>query len=199
MTTKLTLSTLLPAVLAVALLPTDAEASNYPPSYNICGLEDYVTTGPFELIKETVDTYSGHAYLTVAYRGYLRDWYADDEINFWIRLNGNDVFVPAQAGAYDDAYAFFDSGPRGCVLCSPGQQGYVPAPCEGLVYPPYSSGTWVCSEPSTTEAHLFFWAFDEWDDQNAWDIEVAAEANGQWDSNWGNNFYGRFEPRNACW
>jgi hypothetical protein len=182
MTLTMKLSLLVPAVLAAALLPTaEAEASNYPPDYTSCGIEDYVTTGPFELIKETVD-YETHARLTVAYRGYLRDYYADDEINLWIRLNGQDVFVAASSGIYDDAYAFFDSGPRGCAWTTP----------------PNTSGVWVCSDPTPTEEHLFSWAFNGVSDQNAWDIEVAAEANGQWDSNWGTNFYGRFEPRNNC-
>jgi len=196
--TKIALSTLAPAMLAAALIPTAAEASNYPPSYAVCGIEDHIVTGPFELIKETVDPSDGHAYLTVAYDGYLRDWYADDDINLWIRLNGHDVFVPASPGTYDDAYAFFDSGPRDCRWCPPNPPEYLAGGCEGVTLPPYSSGTWVCNEPTATEQHLFYWAFDEWDDQNAWDIEVAAEANGQWDSNWGNNFYGRFEPRNSC-
>ncbi|UQA59328.1 hypothetical protein [Polyangium aurulentum] len=66
--------------------------------------------------------------------------------------------------------------------------------CEGLVYPPYSSGTWVCVQPNATEQHVFHWAFNEQYRQNAWDIYVAAESHGQWDSNWGNNDYGRFEP-----
>lgn len=196
--TKIVRSTLAPALLAAALLPTEAEASNYPPSYPICSVEDHVTTGPFELVRETVDPYNeGHAYLTVAYRGYLRDWYADDEINLWIRLNGNDVFVPASTGTHDDAYAFFDSGPRACVWCVPNMPYYVEA-CDGVTPPPPSSGAWICQEPTATEQHLFFWAFDEWGNQNAWDIEVAAEANGQWDSNWGANFHGRFEPRSSC-
>jgi len=195
---KIALSILAPAVLVAALLPTsEAAASNYPPDYTTCGVDDYYTTGPFELIKETVD-HGTHVRLTVAYRGYLRDWFADDEINFWIRLNGNDVFVPASPGTNDDAYASFDNGPRHCVWCPNGQQGYVPSYCEGITFGPYSSGQWVCSGPSSTEQHLFFWSHDQHGFQNAWDIEVAAEANGYWDSNWGNNFYGRFEPRNSC-
>ncbi|MCX4245002.1 hypothetical protein [Paraliomyxa miuraensis] len=192
-------SILAPALLAAALLPIpQAAASNYPPDYPTCGIDDYVTTGPFELIKETVD-HGTHVRLTVAYRGYLRNWYADDEISLWIRLNGNDVFVPAAAGTHDDAYAFFDNGPRSCVWCANGQQGgYVPSPCEGITFPPYSSGQWVCSDPTPTEQYLFSWSHDQYGNQNAWDIDVAAEANGEWDSNWGNNFYGRFEPRNSC-
>lgn len=179
---KIALSILAPAVLVAALLPTsEAAASNYPPDYTTCGVEDYYTTGPFELIKETVD-HGPHVRLTVAYRGYLRDWFADDEINFWISLNGNDVFVPASAGTHDDAYVLFDSGPRDCVWTTP----------------PNTSGVWVCSDPTPTEEHLFFWAINASGFQNAWDIEVAAEANGYWDSNWGDNFYGRFEPRISC-
>lgn len=185
-------------LLALALPALPAHASNYPPDYPICSVDDFVTTGPFELIKRTVDPYDEHARLTVAYRGYLRDLYADHEINLWVRLNGNDVFVPANAGSHDDAYALFDSGPRACVWCGPNMP-YPSAGCEDVVLPPQSSGVWSCQEPTATEQHLFFWAFDQWGNQNAWDIEVAAEAGGQWDSNWGANYYGRFEPRNSCW
>jgi len=44
---------------------------------------------------------------------------------------------------------------------------------------------------------VFYWAFNEQYRQNAWDIHVAAESHGQWDSNWGNNYYGRFEPEHC--
>jgi len=178
----LALSLLASAALVTALPTTEAVASNYPPSYVSCGTVDSITTGPFELLKHTLSLSGRRARLTVAYRGYLRDWYPDHEINLWIRLNGHDVFVPAQAGTHNDAYVMFDSGPRDCVWTTP----------------PNTSGVWVCNNPTPTEANLFFWAFNEWGGQNAWDIEVAAESHGQWDSNWGSNFHGRFEPRNSC-
>lgn len=76
--------------------------------------------------------------------------------------------------------------------------GRQPLPCDGVVYGEYSSGQWVCQWPTSTEEHMFFWAFDGYGHQNAWDIYVAAEAGGEWDSNWGANFYGRFEPVNSC-
>lgn len=187
------------SLLACATLPvSEAAASNYPPSYPVCSQDDTVTTGPFELIKHTYNPYAGYATLTVAYRGYLRDSYADDEINLWVSLNGNDAFVPASAGSYDDAYVFFDSGPRACVWCARDFEGN-PSVCDDVVYGQYSSGQWLCQDPTTTEEHVFFWAFDEYDAQNAWDVYVAAEANGQWDSNWGANYYGRFEPVNSCY
>jgi hypothetical protein len=185
------------APLALALsLTTAAEASNYPPDYNLCGDRDTLTSGPFEFIRDTVDTYDGHARLTVAYRGQLRNVCADDQINFYVRLNGNDAFLEANPGSNGDAYIFLDSGPRACVFCYPGS--YYSA-CDGISYPYNSGGHWVCSDPTPTEEHLFFWAFNENGDQNAWDIDVAAECNGQWDSNWGSNYAVRFEPRLSCW
>jgi hypothetical protein len=185
----------LAALLLFAATP-QAEASNYPPDYDFCGPSDTVYTGPFELIRDTVDV--DHAKLTVAYDGYLRDDYPDDEINIYLWLNGHDAFLQASPGTYDDAYIFLNSGPRGCVWCSPGGVNQASV-CDGLQYPPYSSGTWACADPSSVEAHIFHWAFGSGGVQNAWDIYVAAESHGHWDSNYGNNFYGRFEPRVSCY
>lgn len=184
------------AALTLLAAPPAAEASNYPPDYDFCGPSDTVYTGPFELIRDTLDVY--HAKLTVAYDGYLRDYYPDNEINIYIWLNGNDAFLPASAGAYDDAYIFLNAGPRGCVWCSPGGVNQ-PSVCDGLQYPQYSSGKYVCADPSSVEQHLFSWAFGAGGVQNAWDIYVAAESHGSWDSNYGSNFYARFEPRVSCY
>jgi hypothetical protein len=182
----------LPLALGLGLAGAEAHASMYPPSYPTCGIVDTVTTGPFELVKKTVD-YSDHAQLTVAYRGYLRQYFPDNQINIYVRLNGNDAFLPASAGTNGDAYIFLDSGPRSCVWCSNGGFNVYPQ-CDGMVYGPYASGAWWCAEPNATEANVFYWAFNEHNRQNAWDIEVAAESHGYWDSNWGNNYDGRFEP-----
>jgi hypothetical protein len=183
---------------ALGLAASDAHASNYPPSYPTCSAVDTVSTGPFELIKRTVDIYDAHAQLTIAYRGYLRSMFPDDEINFHVELNGNSAFLEASAGANDDAYVFLDSGPRNCVWCANG--GFNPSSvCDGLTFPPYSSGTWVCGDMTPTEETLFYWAFNQYNQQNAWDIHVAAESHGYWDSNWGWNYYGRLEPRLSCY
>lgn len=181
---------------------TDSDASFYPPSYPMCSATDTVTTGPFELIKHTANPYSNHnSQLTVAYRGYLRNYYPDNEINFYVRLNGSDVFVPANAGTNNDAYAYFNAGPRDCAICSPPPYDYQNSSiCTSYSFPAGGSGpVWVCNWPNATESELFYWAFNEAGYQNAWDIEVAAESHGYWDSNWGNNFYGRFEPRMSCY
>lgn len=184
------------AFAAVAAAPSDAAASNYPPDYDVCGRVDAVTTGPFEVIRDLAD-FTNHVKLTVAYRGYLRDYFPDEDINIYIRLNGNDAFIPAYAGTNDDAYIYLDSGPRGCFYC--GNGGYNPNPsCGDIEFPPYSSGTWVCGGPSEIEEHIFVWAFNPQGYLNAWDVEVAAEANGWWDSNYGANYYARLEPA-SCW
>lgn len=158
-----------------AALP--AEASNYPPDYDYCSLVETRYAGPFEVIRDWVQP--DQAKLTVAYRGYLRDHFADDEINIYIRLNGNDAFIPARSGSNDDAYIFLNSGPRDCHI-------------------DMSNGSWICSWPTPVEDHVFFWGWSQ-TGVNAWDIELAAEANGWWDSNWGNNYYARFEPVSCGW
>lgn len=187
-TTLLTLCTL-----AVGLASTDAAASNYPPDYDICSVTETLYSGPFEVIRDFVDPWDDHMKLTAVYDGYLRDTYADDEINIYIRLNGNDAFIAASPGAYDDAYIFLDSGPRGCHWCGNGWNP--PGSCDGVTFDPQQSGKWICSEPTEVEDHLFEWAFNGYGQLNAWDIELAAEANGEWDSNYGGNFDVRFEPR----
>lgn len=45
---------------------------------------------------------------------------------------------------------------------------------------------------------MFQWAYDAASTLHAWDVFVAAEANGEWDSNFGNNFYGRLPERRVC-
>jgi len=183
------------AVLAAALAPTLASASNYPPDFDLCSVTETRAAGPFEVIRDFVDPWDQHYKLTIVYDGYLRDDYADDEINFYVSLNGNDAMIEALPGVHDDAYVFLDSGPRGCFNCWKGSS----APqCADVEYGPYQYEKWVCSGPSPLEQHLFFWTHDEFGGLNAWDIELAAEAGGQWDSDFGNNFHVRFEPR-GCW
>ncbi|EYF01720.1 hypothetical protein [Chondromyces apiculatus] len=185
------LTATIPLALTLTTLASTSDASNYPPSYDYCGRVDTALTGPFEIIRDHVD-YGDHMKLTVTYDGYLRDTFADEDINIYIRLNGHDAFIGANAGVNDDAYIFLDSGPRACFWCSPG--GYNQnAACDEVEYPLYSSGMWLCSGPSPTEEHLFYWAFNEQGRLNAWDIEVAAEANGNWDSNYGSNYHARLE------
>jgi hypothetical protein len=167
-------------VAAAALLaPAEASASNYPPDYDYCSARYTRTSGPFEFIQDWVQ--HDDANLTIAYRGYLRDHFADDEINFYVRLNGHDAFLPASPGANGDAYAIVRSGPYDCHYCV----SYYGGDCEGI-------NGWVCSWPTATDDHLMFWAWNQ-SSANAWDIEVAAEANGWWDSNWGQNYEARFE------
>ena len=79
---------------AVALVSAEqpaAASSNYPPDHDYCPPSDTVFSGPFELIRDTRFVYN--ATLTVAYRGYLRDLYPDDEVNIYIWLNGQDAFL----------------------------------------------------------------------------------------------------------
>ena len=184
---------------ALALVSAEQPAiasSNYPPDHDYCPPSDSVYAGPFELIRDTRFVYN--ATLTVAYRGYLRDLYPDDEINIYVWLNGQDAFLEASPGANNDAYVFLNSGPRDCVWCSEGGVNQSPA-CEGVDYGQYAGARWVCAEPSEVEEDIFFWAFGSGGVQNAWDIYVAAESHGSWDSNFASNFYGRFEPRGSCY
>ncbi|MBK8255776.1 MAG: hypothetical protein IPK82_24300 [Polyangiaceae bacterium] len=188
------------AAACVLMATQDSQASFYPPDYPICSARDTQTQGPFELIKDTKSPYSRNAQLTVAYRGYLRNSFPDNEINFYIRLNGNDIFIPASSGSNGDTYAYLNAGPRNCVICSPPPYDYQNAPlCATYEFAENQSSTWVCEGPSADEQEIFFWAFNDYGQQNAWDIQVAAESHGYWDSNWGWNYSGRFEPRTGCY
>lgn len=187
------------ATVAVATLaPADASASNYPPDYPVCSSSDTLHTGPFELIRNTTNPWGHHAKLTIAYRGYLRSFFPDDQINFYVKLNGNDAFVDASAGSNDDAYVLFTAGPRDCAMCID-YQAPPGSACAQYIAGGGSSGSWLCNAETPTEQNLFYWAFNNNGQQNAWDIEVAAEANGWWDSNYGYNYRARFEPRTTCY
>lgn len=192
-----TLAVALAAVATTVLAAADSRASFYPPDYDFCNGNDTAYTGPFELIKHTKSPWGHNAQLTVSYRGYLRAYYPDNEINFYIRLNGNDIFVPAGGGANGDAYVYLNSGPRSCLICP---SYYGPSTtCDEYLANGGQPGNWACAGPTADEQDIFFWAFNEVGGQNAWDIEVAAESHGQWDSNWGWNYHGRFEPRTTCY
>lgn len=183
--------------LAVVAAPADAAASNYPPDYPMCTATDSTHAGPFELIKTTTNPWGHHARLTIAYRGYLRDHFPDDQINFYVSLNGNDVFVDASAGTHGDAYALFTAGPRNCMMCID-YQATPGSACAEHIAAGGSSGSWLCQYETPVEEELFYWAFNSYNQQNAWDIQVAAEANGWWDSDYGYNYHARFEPRTSC-
>lgn len=191
-----TLAAALPLSLALSAVPREGAASNYPPSYDYCGPTATAHTGPFEVLQDPVR--SDAAKLTVAYRGYLRAYYPDHEINLYVRLNGSDAFLPASAGAHGDAYVLVSNAPRDCAWCSPPPDDAGLRVCGGAPLPPGSSGTWVCNEPTALEEDLFLWAYDEYGRMNAWDIEVAAESHGLWDSNLGANYAARFEARSSC-
>lgn len=189
----LLLSSLTVALAAVAATPL-AHASLYGPDYDVCSAVDVATTGPFTVVRDFVDLADEHIKLTVAYDGYLRDTHADDEISLYIRLNGHDALIAAQAGQNDDAYVLLNSGIRDCRWCEPNSPNNA-AECVAALYPVGAAGVWHCQQPSASEQHLFFWAFDQVGGLNAWDLELAAEAGGEWDSDYGANFDLRLEPR----
>lgn len=183
---------------AVVTGASEGRASNYPPDYPICSSSDSVTTGPFELIRQTTNPYAAHhANLTAAYRGYLRAWFPDDQIHIYINLNGNDAVLNASQGANNDAYVFLNAGINSCYMCI-GYQSTPGSECQQYIANGGTDGSWLCKQPTATEDHVFFWAYNSSGTQNAWDIQVAAEAGGYWDSNYGQNFRARFEPRTTC-
>ncbi len=184
-------------VLALVLPATRGEASDYPPSYPICNLRDYVRTGPFEVIRDTTRVPGRQATLTVTYNGYLRTLFADNQIRLYVRLNGQDAMVQAAAGSNNNAYVYLNAGVRNCQKCMAYMASGWPE-CQAHLAAGNPEGQWVCQQPSALEQHLFYWAFDSNQYQNVWDIFVAAEAGGQWDSNFGGNFYARLAPRTSC-
>jgi hypothetical protein len=198
MNVKILAALSLAAVAVVVTSASEGRASNYPPDYPMCSSADSVTNGPFEIIRHTTNPYaSHHANLTVAYRGYLRALFPDDQIHIYVNLNGNDASLPAKSGSNNDAYVFLNAGINSCYMCI----GYQSAPgseCQLYIANGGSDGSWLCKQPTATESNLFLWAYGPSGTQNAWDIQVAAEAGGYWDSNYGQNYYARFEPRTTC-
>ncbi|MFP2906331.1 hypothetical protein ACLESD_14955 [Pyxidicoccus sp. 3LFB2] len=190
--------TTLTAALALALFlsATQAQASDYPPNYPVCNSTDSRTVGPFEIIRRATKLPGRYATLTVAYRGYLRNLYADNQISIFVKLNGQYVTLQASSGTNNDAYIYLDAGQRNCTKCFV----YMNTPlCNAHFAAGGQEGVWVCQQPSATESHLFLYGWDSNGYMNAWDIEVAATANGQWDSNGGANFYTRLPARTSCW
>ncbi len=191
------LNTLTAALALALLLPmSQAQASDYPPNYPVCNVTDSKTTGPFEVIRRTTKLPGRFATLTVAYRGYLRGLYPDNQISLFVMLNGQYVTLQASAGSNNDAYVYLDAGPRNCGKC----MRYMNTPlCNAHFAAGGQEGVWVCEQPTATENHLFLYGWDQYGNENAWDVYVAATANGQWDSNSGANYYARLPARTSCW
>lgn len=183
------------AYLCATLGASVASASWYPPNYPICSARDAKTTGPFEVIRDTTRYDRNGVSLTIAYRGFLLSRFPANQINFYVRLNGNDILIPAQAGSYGDAYVYLRAGARDCSICQEYLRATWPA-CDAFLTAG-NSPDWLCANPTADEAELFTWAFNG-SQTNAWDIEVAAESHGQWDSNYGRNFKTRLDPRSGC-
>lgn len=183
--------------LAAVTASSDGAASNYPPDYVTCGAIESITAGPFEIIRKTT-THLGHgARLSIVYRGPLRERSADAPIHFYVQLNGNDILVEARRGAHG-ARVTLIAGPRNCVLCVD-YHDLPRSPCAARMARHDHSGTWLCEDESPDEKEIFTWAYDAEGHQNAWDIELAAESSGSWDSNLGANYHARFEPLERCY
>jgi hypothetical protein len=193
---------LLAALALVLSVPGESHASNYPPDYPVCNMRDSVTSGPFEIIRHTTMIPSRQSSLTVSYRGYLRGKYADNQIKLYVSLNGQNPqpilgtpMLQARQGSYNDAYVYLHAGRHSCYMCTwySGSRE-----CQDYLAAGGQAGVWMCQEPGALENHMFQWAFDPYGYLNAWDVSVAAEANGEWDSNFGMNYYGRLPERRSC-
>jgi hypothetical protein len=202
----MTLMKTLLAALAMALLipAAQAQASNYPPDYPVCNVTDKVVSGPFEIIRNSTRIPGRGSTLTVAYRGFLRGKYPDSQIKIYVSLNGQNPqpvlgtpMLQANTGTNNDAYIYLNAGPRNCRMCMAYMADGWPE-CKAFLAAGNSEGQWLCTQPSALENHMFYWAFDQNGYLNAWDVYVAAEANGEWDSNNGANFYGRLPARMSC-
>ncbi len=200
-----TVKMLLAAVTMALVLPAaQAQASNYPPDYPVCNVTDKVTSGPFEIIRNTKRLPGRGSSLTISYRGYLRSKYPDNQIKIYVSLNGQNPqpvlgtpLIQASAGSNGDAYIYLNAGVRNCQMC----QAYMASgwpECKAHLDAGNPEGQWLCQQPSALENHMFYWAFDQNGYLNAWDVSVAAEANGEWDSNMGANYYGRLPARMSC-
>lgn len=198
--------TLLAALALALILPAArAQASDYPPDYAICDVSDVkdaLPAGPFKVIRRITKVPGRGVTLTVTYNGYLRTKYPDSQIKLYVSLNGqnplqiNQPLIQANTGTNNDAYIYLNAGPRDCGKC----MSYMTTwqQCQDFLAAGNYEGQWLCTQPSALENHMFYFAFDLNNYLNAWDVYVAAEANGEWDSNMGANYYARFEPR-GCW
>lgn len=202
---KITKMLLAALALALILPVAQAQASDYPPDYAICNVTDSVTSGPFQIIRNTTRVPGRGATLTVSYRGYLRNKYPDSQIKIYVSLNGNNPqpilgtpMMQAYSGTNNDAYIYLNAGPRACSKCMAYMASGWPE-CQAFLAAGNYEGQWLCVQPSALENHMFQWAFDTNSYQNAWDVYVAAEANGEWDSNYGANYYGRLPAKTSCY
>ncbi|MFP2929199.1 hypothetical protein ACLESO_29155 [Pyxidicoccus sp. 3LG] len=191
------LNTLIAALALALLLPvSQAEASDYPPDYAVCNVTDSKLVSPFEVIRHTTKLPGRFATLTVSYRGYLKNKYPADQIYLFVKLNNQYATLKASAGTNNDVYVYLNAGPRNCGKC----MRYMNTPlCNAHFAAGGQEGVWVCEQPSATENHIFLYGWDQYGNQNAWDLYVAATANGEWDSNTGANFYARLPARSSCW
>lgn len=163
---------------------SSTNSSYYPPDYPVCSIDESLAAGPFEIIRHHT---SGTGFgLTISYRGFLADHNSSEEIWFYVELNGQQAWVQGESGTNGDAYAHLWAGPSDCWHCS----GYSGQDCTDGV-------RWVCEWPSELETNLFAWASNG-GTLNRWNVQVAASANGAWDSNFGANFGVSFEQRMIC-
>jgi hypothetical protein len=157
---------------------TGVQASNYPPDYPLCSRRQEKESGPFHFVQRISNPYGKGFALGISYDGPLLQNHDASEIEFYVRINGNDAVLATKAGDSNDAYVFLNAGVRGCTFGHP-------------------SMNWQCEYPSDVENHLFFYT-DDHGHMNNWDIEVAATAGGEWDSNGGANFKVTFENKQGC-
>lgn len=170
-----------------ALAPTKASASNYPPDYPICHAETVQDAGPFSIVKNVYNPYKHNVKLVVSYHGKLLERYRPDQIELYVRLNGNDALIPASAGSYGDAYVALAGGPRTCRMCYDSPQYTAnDAKCRDSIA--HGITGWICEDPTPLEDRLFYWAVNNNGLLNNWDMQVAATAGGEWDSNFGTNY-----------
>ena len=168
------------ALLAVcAVVSSSTRASQYPPDYPACASSVTTQAGPFSIREGISNPYTSAINLEITYAGYLLRNHRADDIQIYIRINGNDAMVPLKSEA-GSAIAKLYASVHNCG------QGSVSSPAG-----------YMCDYPTDLERHLFAnIAY-----QNVLGdlhIELAANAGGQWDSNLSANYQALVQNKHGC-
>jgi len=154
------------AILALALAPALANASNYPPNYVLdsqCQEQGNVKVCAIN------QHYGSYPRISVVYNGQLlaTQW---GRIGARVSFNGRSGLFPMSNANYAESVVIGDlAGVTQCVDAS--------SPSVGRPYPACTGqGSWNFMLPSSAEADLLFYARNDRGAANAWDVSVTFEA-----------------------
>lgn len=171
-------------ILSFFFVSLAAFASDLPPGHIFqkeCKTQDHVTIC-------ALNQHHGHPQLTIQY-GFPHD------VDVWIRLNGREGRFPIEGQVL--LLNHFRSVHRCLNRAEVAPNDYPKCPEDFVRRYNAQSQTflWFFEPPRSNEAELFFYARDNSNRANRWDIEVAfVDRWGQWDSRNGQNYRFTFHP-----